>query len=111
VNDAPAEGVKIIKMAISAPSKEQMHKDLCASLSRTMKKDDLPYTSEGHRTWPDESVYLYMLGKPSLDGPPRKQEEIVKYPTSLPMKSMTTTQLTTMELTTTKPIRTTRYIF
>ncbi|KAE9543957.1 hypothetical protein AGLY_001646 [Aphis glycines] len=109
VNDAPAESVKIIRMVISAPSKEQMHEDLCASLSRTMAKDDLPYTSEGHRTWPDESVYLYMLGKPSLDGPPRNQKEIVKYPTSRPMKSTTTTQLTTMELTTTKPIRTTRY--
>jgi len=100
VNDATAESVKIIRMAISAPSKEQIDEDLCASLSRIMANDDVPYNSKGHRTWPDGSMYLYMLGKPSLDQPPRKQGEIVKYPTSRPMKS-----------TTTKPISTTRYIF
>jgi len=128
VNDALAEGVKIIRMAISAPSKEQTHKDLCASLSRTVENNDLSYISEGHRTKPDGSMYLYMLGKISLDEPSGKQGEIVKYSTSLPMKSTTTTQLTTMksmtttpfttmksttttQLTTTKPIITTRYIF
>ncbi|KAE9543621.1 hypothetical protein AGLY_002421 [Aphis glycines] len=67
VKDAPAQGVKIIRMAISKPSKGEMHEDLCDSLSRNMAKNDLPYISEELRTWPDGSMYLYMLGKPPLD--------------------------------------------
>jgi len=106
MNDAPAEGFKMIRMAISPPSKEQIQEDLCDSLSKTMAKDDPTYISEGHRTWPDGSVYLYMLGKPALDGPMNS----MKHPTSRPMKSTTTMPLTTMQ-TTTNSIRTTRYIF
>ncbi|KAF0749961.1 Uncharacterized protein FWK35_00036413, partial [Aphis craccivora] len=101
VNDAPAEGVKIIQMAISAPSKEQMHEDLCDSLSKTMAKDDPTYISEGHRTWLDGSMYLYVLGKPAY-GP----MDSMKYSTSRPMKSTTTIPLTTIQ-TTTNSIRTT----
>ncbi|XP_050062816.1 uncharacterized protein LOC126552185 [Aphis gossypii] len=86
VNDAPAEGVKMIRMVISPPSNEQMLEDLCDSLSRTMAKDDPTYISEGDRTWPDGSVYLYMLGKPALDG----SMNSMKHPTNRPMKSTTT---------------------
>ncbi|KAF0723447.1 Uncharacterized protein FWK35_00035612 [Aphis craccivora] len=65
VKDAPTAGVKIIRMAISAPRKGQMNEDLCDSLSSTMAQNDLPYITEGHRTWPDGSMYLYMLGRAS----------------------------------------------
>ncbi|XP_025207853.1 uncharacterized protein LOC112603490 [Melanaphis sacchari] len=101
VNDAPAEGVKIIRMAISAPNIGQLHQRQCESLSKTMGKDDLPHIPEGRRTWPDRSMYLYMLGKPPLIGPPRKYGDIVKYPTSRPMKTTTTIPITTTEIITT----------
>jgi len=97
VHDGRAEGVKIIRMAISAPSRGQFNKSQCQSLSKTMGKYDLPEIPEGRRTWPDGSMYLYLVGKPPRDEPPKKKDVIVKYPSS-------------RQTTTTKPIITSRYI-
>ena len=97
VHEAPAEGVKIIRMAISAPSLGQLNENQCDGLSKTMGKDDLPEIPEGRRTWPDGSMYIYLLGKPPRDGPPRRKGVIVKYPTSRPTTTIT-------------PIATIRYI-
>ncbi|XP_026821674.1 uncharacterized protein LOC113560097 [Rhopalosiphum maidis] len=78
VHDGRAEGVKIIRMAISAPSRGQFDESQCQGLSKTMGKYDLPRIPEGRRTWPDGSMYLYLVGKPPRDEPPKKKGEIVK---------------------------------
>jgi hypothetical protein len=74
VHDASSEGVKIIRMAISAPRVGMMHESQCNGLSKTMGQDNLPYVAEGRRTWPNGSLYLYLLGKPLIESPPKKEE-------------------------------------
>ncbi|XP_060847173.1 uncharacterized protein LOC132926788 [Rhopalosiphum padi] len=74
VHDASSEGVKIIRMAISAPRVGMMHESQCDGLSKTMGQDNLPYVPEGRRTWPNGSLYLYLLGKPLIEPPPKKEE-------------------------------------
>uniref|UniRef100_A0A2S2NGE6 Uncharacterized protein n=1 Tax=Schizaphis graminum TaxID=13262 RepID=A0A2S2NGE6_SCHGA len=74
VHNATSKGVKIIRMAISAPRLGMMHENQCDGLSKTMGQDNLPYVPEGRRTWPNGSLYLYLLGK-SLIEPPQKKEQ------------------------------------
>jgi len=74
VHNATSEGVKIIRMAISAPRVGMMHESQCDGLSKTMGQDNLSYVPEGRRTWPNGSLYLYLLGK-SLKEPPQKTEQ------------------------------------
>ncbi|XP_025195116.1 uncharacterized protein LOC112594522 [Melanaphis sacchari] len=73
VHDSSVEGVKIIRMAISAPIKGHIHGSQCEGLSKTMGQSELPYVPEGRRTWPNGSLYLYLLGRrPLFDGSPKK---------------------------------------
>ncbi|CAH1730906.1 uncharacterized protein LOC126551758 [Aphis gossypii] len=67
VHDSSVEGVKIIRMAISAPRVGDMHRSQCEGLSKTMGQDKLPFVPEGRRLWPNGSMYIYMLGRPYFD--------------------------------------------
>ncbi|KAF0718100.1 Uncharacterized protein FWK35_00034978 [Aphis craccivora] len=67
VHDSSVEGIKIIRMAISAPRMEDMHRSQCEGLLRTMGQDRLPFVEEGRRLWPNGSMYIYLLGGSFLD--------------------------------------------
>jgi len=68
VHDSTVEGIKIIRMAISAGrTQENVDISQCEELSKTMGHDKLPFLPEGRRSWPNGSIYIYMLGRPFFD--------------------------------------------
>ncbi|XP_025198208.1 uncharacterized protein LOC112596662 [Melanaphis sacchari] len=79
VHDASVEGVKVIRMAISAPLEGRMDESQCEGLAGTMGQDYLPYLPKGRRAWPNGSIYLYLLGRPLFDERQKINNETVKY--------------------------------
>ncbi|XP_022181980.1 uncharacterized protein LOC111041850 [Myzus persicae] len=63
VQDNEKEKVRIIRIAISKARKDELHVDQCEGLANLLGEYELPYVTEGQRTWPDGSLYLYMIGR------------------------------------------------
>ncbi|XP_022177042.1 uncharacterized protein LOC111038307 [Myzus persicae] len=63
VQDNEEEKVRIIRIAISKGRKKELHVNQCEGLANLLGEYELPYVSEGQRTWLDGSLYLYMTGR------------------------------------------------
>jgi len=74
VQDNEKEKVRIIRIAISKERKEELHVSQCEGLANLLGEYELPYVSEGERTWPDGSLYLYMIGRNPITWPYNSNE-------------------------------------
>ncbi|XP_022161042.1 uncharacterized protein LOC111027129, partial [Myzus persicae] len=75
VQDNKQDRTRIIRIAISKEREEKLDVSQCEGLANLLGEKELPYVSEGQRTWPDGSLYLYMIGR-NPDTWPYKPNEV-----------------------------------
>ncbi|CAI6359416.1 unnamed protein product [Macrosiphum euphorbiae] len=105
VYDEDDRKIRRIRMVISKPVKgEKFDVSQCNGLSDILARDLLPIIPEGHRYWPDGSLYIYLLGrKAKIFYPNTKKPEfpVINRQTTATSFPSTTTTIRRPTITTT----------
>ncbi|XP_060881970.1 uncharacterized protein LOC132953610 [Metopolophium dirhodum] len=107
VYDEDDRKIRIIRMVISKPViGEEFNVSQCNGLSDLLARDLLPIIPEGHRYWPDGSLYIYLLGrKAKIFYTNTKKPEflVINRPTTTTSRPSTTTITSRPSTTTSWP--------